>query len=382
MKITLTIILVCVVSLFCHGQNTASTEAKVDSSKIRDAEIIQHLKELKQTENERIEEQPSQELLLEYIRELKGDAQQHREYTEAYLERMLVILTILGSLMAGFFIYLGYSSHSENKKRLEELFNSNNKEQLEKLWKEKSEALDKRMNDLVASMNERMNKVMNEQSHNYRTNLEQDKKLNTLDVTVAGLKKKMKNNTRVTRNFSALTYEAADGSRVLHYREQHIICIAEDDPVTQNNEAIEVDEPGKIELLEWTTSERVKVQTIRKETLCEVNLTFINPLKKEEEPFVKKTTCRLINTFLKDNENWWVNQSNEYGESIVELKFLKERTIIGIHGIQVDKVELDIPIKIDCKISEKTDEKYHTYTVNLPTDDIPARYNIQWRFKE
>jgi hypothetical protein len=87
------------------------------------------------------------------------------------------------------------------------------------------------------------------------------------------------------------------------------------------------------------------------------------------------------NTFLKDNENWWVNQSNEYGESIVELKFLKERAIIGIHGIQGDKVELDTPIKIDCEISEKTDEKYYTYTVNLPTDDIPARYNIQWRFR-
>jgi hypothetical protein len=318
------------------------------------------------------------EVLLEYTKVLKSDAEAHRVYIQEYYDRILYtiggILTITSAVLA----FFGIKTFRDAKKHLKEIFDNTNKKRLEDLWLEKSKEMSDRMDALTKKMNEQVTSLTEELRINHNINTAQSQMIRTLDQSVDGLKTKIKKNTKVLRSKTMLDYEVADGSKLVYFREQEIKCILKDNPILETVETIFLGEDGRIEVIDVTEHETTKTIVANEQNKCEIKTTMVKPLSIDSPPLTRKIKLRLFNSFMSAHEWWEVSQLYPCDEETFEIRFPKER---DCKKVSIEKLDLDsLASEIQCETVRDETESHYLYTVKLPTNDFPARYKVHWEF--
>ncbi|MBT1695711.1 hypothetical protein KK083_02405 [Fulvivirgaceae bacterium PWU4] len=319
----------------------------------------------------------SDQVLLEYVKVLKEDTEKHRLYVEEYYDRFFYTVTALVTVAGGILVFFGVRTLKETQSRFEELFARQSKTRLEKLWNEKSGAMDKKIDEFITEVQNKFVQLNIELNEKRSRDEAQSEEIAELNVAVVGLKKM--STLRVKKSYTLLEYEAPDGNRVMYVTTQEVVCTS-DEPVREIVEKIKVDEPGIVELIHWNQSDNIDPQIQMEKSKCEVKLLFKNPLMRTDPPFEKVIKARLKNAFSKVHESWTISPSYVSDEELLELRLPAAR---HCKEISVEKVDYDGAEKIYCKISKLNDGGNHNrYLIHLPSGEITSRYVIHWVFEE
>lgn len=326
------------------------------------------------------------EILLTYRKQLLEEAKLHRQYIQAYYDKIYYTAVSALVVLGGVLVFFGFRYEKDIKLSVKELYLKYSKSVIEKFIDEKFEPmstkLDQHKEDLDKNISDRQTFEKTINKHAIAQdfiNVRQEGILYQMQADL-GLKEPIRARYKVNNTFVSLEYLTDDGSEVQISKEQELEGISgRPNYVSSDDFTADVDgKIGKVSTSEGGSSE-VDGPILRIDYRCEPPLTTGIVFKKNMSATIKNSFTNTAEWF--EFRQFYISSDEKF-----ELKTPMSRELDRVWLEQVlSKVdgkeqieELDKDTYID---QPRRNDNLVIHTINIPCKNYPATFKIKWTFK-